>query len=75
MRQRRRRGREDGGHETEGRDQPEGFALPPYRVRPGHASQHDDPESQEAREEPSTDPKGGDGWCFHASHLPREFKT
>lgn len=53
-----------------------GSLVHPYQFLSGHTSQHDGHKSQDAREEPSTDPKRGGGLCFYASHLTlKEKKT
>ena len=52
-----------------------GSLVHPYQFLSGHTSQHDGHKSQDAREEPSTDPKRGGGLCFYASHLTLKEKT
>lgn len=61
--------------EKEGRETVRGSLVHPYQFLSGHTSQHDGHKSQDAREEPSTDPKRGGGLCFYASHLTLKEKT
>ena len=52
-----------------------GSLVHPYQFLSGHTSQHDGHKSQDAREEPSTDPKRGGGLYFYASHLTLKKKN